>query len=291
MTVLALAQTCAKRLMLTSPSSFIGSTDNNMILLRAMLDQAIDEIRDLYPWPELQKEYTFTLATDTASYVLPSDYDRRLNDTSWNRTQARVLIGPVDAVIWQNYKSGLITTLPSQRFRVKGWTTNQFFIDPTPTSDLDGQTCVYEYISKTARRPKTWVASTSWSGIQYCSYNGNVYDRGATSAVSTGTTAPTHTSGAVSDGSITWTYLATEYTFAHDSDEVLLDNNTVIEGTVWRFKRERGLDYESLRQDAENQLEEAKTKLNGAPVVSMAPASASKDYIGEWSYPEGSFGV
>lgn len=290
MTILAIVQECSDRLQIPRPSAFVTSTDNNMLLLKAMLIAALKDLRDL-PWIELQKEYTFTLATDTASYPMPSDFNYLLMDTLWNRSQSWPLIGPLDAIVWQNYKSGLITSFPRQRYRVKGWATKQFFIDPTPSSSENGQTCVFEYISSTMIRPKTWVASTSWSGIQYCSYNGNIYDRGGTGAGTTGTNPPVHTSGSVTDGGITWTYLATSFeVFTHDSDEVILDNPMVIRETVWRFKRERGLDFEALKKESDDARDEALTAFQGASAIPIGRSRIPRG-IGLWSYPEGNFGI
>jgi len=153
-TTLVMAQQCSARLQLTNPSTFVASTDQNMILLKAMLDESAQEIRNEFPWPELVKIYTFTLATGTASYALPADYDRRLSETIWNRTQRFPLFGPIDGVQWEVLKSGLITSIPRQRFRLMGWTNTQVFIDPTPSSGENGQVCAYEYIIKTLWQPK-----------------------------------------------------------------------------------------------------------------------------------------
>jgi len=290
MTLLSIAQTVANRLQLPSPATVISNTDNNVILIRSMLEKALLDLKDIFPWPKLQREHTFTLATSTASYALPLDFDRFLNETMWNRDQNWPLIGPINAQEWQNWKSGIVTTLPRQRFRVKGWTDNQMFIDPTPSSDENGQTCVFEYISSTIVKPKVWVASTVWTGIQYCSYNGNIYTRGSTGVATTGTTAPTHSTGAVTDGLITWTFTnAIFQSFVHDTDDVILDETMVIDGTVWRFKEERGLDFEDLRQQAENKIDTMKTKLSGSGVVTINSGSVQTPMIGTWSYPEGSY--
>lgn len=293
MSVLSIARTCATRLQLVSPVTFIGSADNNMILLRAMIEEACQKITGEYQWAELQKEYTFTLATSTDSYALPADFDSVLNQTLWNRTQKWPLIGPMDPVQWQTYKSGLISTVPRQRFRVKGWTTNQFFIDPTPSSSEDGQTCVYEYMSRCAIRPMTWVASTSWLSNSYCSYNGNIYTRGGTGAATTGTTPPTWTTGSNTDGSITWTYITNTYvadTFQNDTDEVILDNRIIQDRAIWRFKEERGFDFESQKAEADAQLEITKTKVTGSNVISVIGSGAGyPPIIGINNYPQGNF--
>ncbi len=286
MTILAMAQTCAARLQLPVPSTFVASTENNIVLLRNLMLQTVLETRNEFPWAELQKEFVFTLNTSTNSYPLPDDFNRFQFETLWNRTQHWPLIGPLNAQQWQVYKSGLVATVPRQRFRVKGWGINQFFIDPTPTASEDDQTCVFEYISQTAIRPKTWTASTVWTGIQYCSYDGNIYVRANTGVATTGTTPPTWTSGSSSDGSITWTYTNTPYdSFIDDSDEIILDRTIIQDETVWRFKRERGLDYEDERVQCENQKDLAKSRLCGAGVLSLRWGTSLPMMIGPWSYP------
>ncbi|HPC91678.1 MAG TPA: hypothetical protein PLJ74_05435 [Myxococcota bacterium] len=294
-TILQIGQAVAARLQLPQPATLIGNTDANVLLILAMINQTVQDLARDFAWPELQKEYTFTLATDTASYVLPTDIDLFQSETFWNRTQHWPLIGPIDAVLWQQYKSGIIASLPRQRIRVKGWTDKQMFFDPTPSSSENGQICVYEYISKTTFAPKTWVASTSWLGNGACSYNGNIYTRVGTGAATTGTTAPTVTSGSESDGSITWTFTNVPYDSTtvnnNDTDQVILDSRMIEDGTTWRFKQERGLDFEGLKADAMQQLDMAKSRLLGASVVNVSRTGNYPAMIGLWSYPEGNYNI
>lgn len=295
MTILAIAVECCERLGLGTPAALVAATDNNLILLRAMMLDAVEDIRNQYEWEELQTEYTFTLATDTANYALPADFHRLLTETWWNRTQGAVLWGPTDAIDWQLYKSGLATTVAGQRFRIKGFADNQFYLDSTPTSGENGQTVAYEYISTRAIRPKTWVASTSWNGIQYCFYNGNYYDRGATTNVSTGTTAPTHTSGAVSDGSITWTFFTsalavTKYqTFVHDSDEIELDNKMIRDSAVWRYLERRGRAYQEKKTMNIEDIELAKSRRDPSAIIDYTGGIEGVSMIGMWNYPESGY--
>jgi hypothetical protein len=294
MSVLTIAQAAAKRLQINAPASIISATDGNVILLVQMLEKAAADLRDMHPWPELIREFTFTLATDTAYYNLPGDFNGNLSETLWNRTQHYPLIGPVDSVEWQNYKSGLITTLPRQRFkvRVKNY-TNSIFLDPTPTSSENGQTCALEYVSSYGLRPQTWRASTAWTGEQYCSYDGSIYNRGGTGVATTGTTPPTHVSGTtVSDGSISWTHSILPYeSIVSNSDEVAVDNQLVTDAIVWMFKRERGFAYEELRKEWMEAVDVHKGRIAGAGVMSINRSHKLPSMIGPWSYPEGSYGL
>ena len=289
MTVLALAQTIAKRLQVGSPSGLVASTDNNILLVLQMIERTAQELRNEFAWPELQKEWTFTLATSTASYALPGDINRVLFETLWNRTATWPLLGPLDAVEWQQYKSGLVANFPRNRFRIKGYADNQFFVDPTPSSDENGQTCVYEYVTRTVFRPKTWVTSTSFAAGSYSFYNGNIYK--TTAGGTTGATPPTHTTGTASDGTVSWIYQSTYFeTITADTDECLLDNQIIVDGAIWRFKQERGLDFESLRDQAMRQVALAKSRLQGASVLSMRMGNTGPLPIGLHSYPEQDFG-
>jgi len=282
-------EVCA-RIAEEAPSVVIASTNKTVQLVYTMIRKAVNEIADDYPWPELQKEYTFTLTDGAASYALPPDFDRHINATQWNRAQHWPLIGPLDPVLWQQYKSGLVTTLPRQRFRIKGWSDTQFFIDPTPDSSIAGQTIAMEYCSGTVYRPTVWVTSTAFAALSYCSYNGNIYQ--TTAGGTTGATPPTWTSGTSSDGAVSWTYISGAYDLpVLDTDEVILDRWMIIDGATWRFKQARNQDYEEEKRNAEEQIEIAKTKLSGAEVLTINRSQLGPVGIGPWSYPEGNFNI
>lgn len=101
------------------------------------------------PWTRLQSEYSFSLVAAQAAYAFPADYASFLDFTFWNRAQYWQFRGSLSPQQWQGYKSGLTSTYPRQRFRVK---QGQIFIDPTPTT---ADACVIEYLSK------YWVAVTA----------------------------------------------------------------------------------------------------------------------------------
>jgi hypothetical protein len=290
MTVLTAANTAQELLQITKTSSLIGLTDGNALLLRAMLDKAAREIRDYCTWPQLTKEYTFPLATGQAGYALPGDLNYVHFKSFWNRTQMFPLRGPLNSVDWQEYKSGIVASFPYQRFMVRGWSGNNFTIDPTPSSSDNGQICAFDYSTSYTMRPTTaWAASTSFLNIRYC-YNGlNIYDRGGTGAATSGTTPPTHTSGSVTDGLITWAYVSDYETALADSDVYLIDEKLIVDEAVWRFLRARDLDYGELKQESAQAIEHAKTNLSSADVLTYNAQRLGAPMIGTWSYPIGNF--
>lgn len=266
-TILQVIQDAAKRCGITNTvSSVIGNTNNNIAALLTFCEQAGKEMRDEFQWPELEKEFTFDLSSGVANYALPADFNAVIFESLWNRDRQWPLLGPLTPEQWQFRKSGVASSVVHTEFRVKGYQDNQFYVNPTPSAS--GDTLVFEYYTRTWIKPKTWVASTSWNGIQYCYYNGNIYDRGGTGAATTGTSAPVHSSGSVSDGSISWTYTLSPYeAFVHDSDQLILDDELIKQATVWRWKREKGFDYQELKAEYERGMAQQVAKLRGASKV------------------------
>lgn len=242
MSLLTIIQAAANEIGIDSPSSVIGNTDATVMQLLAFLKHEGLELRSMYAWPELTKEHTFTLATSTASYALPTDFDWQIARTHWDRTNKRELNGPLSPQEWQFRKSGLVTSSIVKNFRVKGSTDTQFSIDPTPTSDDNGATMAFEYQSTNWVRPKTWTTATVFAGMKYSWYNGNIYY--TTSGGTTGATPPTHTTGTSSDGGVSWTYQNIVYEEPqNDADEFLLEPKLIKLGTKWRFLQQKGLEY------------------------------------------------
>ena len=66
-------------------------------------------------------------------YAMPSDYQRIVNKTQYNKSNRWAVIGPKDAQEWQWLKSSYITTGPRMRFRIIG---NKFCVWPQPTENV-----------------------------------------------------------------------------------------------------------------------------------------------------------
>lgn len=197
------------------------------------------------------------------AYDLPHDFNQHINRTQWDRTKRWELEGPISPQEWQFRKSGIIASSVRRRYRVKGLETDKLFIDYPPAESDNGATLVFEYYSTNWVRPKTWVASTSFSAGSYCFYNGNYYT--TTSGGTSGSTPPTQTSGSASDGGISWTYYGDPYeNWLSDTDECNLPDEVLKLGIIWRFLMMKGLEYAKVEQQYERQLNIAATKLSGS---------------------------
>lgn len=91
---------------------------------------------------------TVTLTFAKQDYALPSDYDRMISDTNWDRTNHWRNIGPQSSQAWQTLQGGLISTGPRERFRIYG---NKLRIFPALTTVYNME---FEYVSN------FWVTAT-----------------------------------------------------------------------------------------------------------------------------------
>lgn len=253
------------------PTSVVGSTDRTTKQMLATLYKVGDEMRRNYLWPELIKEHTATLTTDTASYALPADFEKMIPETNWNRSEQFEMLGPLNAQEWQWRVSGIIAQGPRQRFRVKGYASAQYFISPTPGSGDAGKTFVFEYLSKMWFLPVTWTTGAVFTANSYTSYNGNVYS--TVTGGTTGATPPTHTSSSASDGGVTWVYTSTPYAaFTSDNDQFIFNDNLVELGLEYMFCEKKGLPYLDRRRRFFDAMKQRASDKKSARTLRMSGA-------------------
>lgn len=145
MSLLTVAQAVAEEVGLPSPGAVVGSSSKQVKQLLRLINRS-GRILAKKNWAVLQREHTFSTVASTASYAFPSDFERFLDQTAWDRTSYWSLRGPLSPKDWQVKKSALVAsaTLRSN-FRVKPDTrVNKFYLDPTPSSVVD---MVFEYAS------------------------------------------------------------------------------------------------------------------------------------------------
>lgn len=149
MTLLSVVQDASTRLGLPKPLLATETTDNRVLQLVNLANEAGRALRDRYAWQRLTKEKTFTtIAAETQTGAVPSDFHRIIDETVWNRTEDERVFGPLSPQEWQSQKSRGVVAIDNQ-FRIRG---NAWLMIPTPTA---GQTIAYEYVSK------LWVDTTA----------------------------------------------------------------------------------------------------------------------------------
>lgn len=77
----------------------------------------------------------------TQDYSLPTDFDRMVSDTNWDRTDNWRNLGPKSSQEWQWLQGGVISTGPRERFRIYQ-NALRFFTAPTTRLNM-----AFEYVS------------------------------------------------------------------------------------------------------------------------------------------------
>lgn len=156
MTLLSIVRDASDRLGLTRPSSVIASTDQNTLALLGLAQEEGKTLARRHTWQVLQAEHTFSTADGTASYALPSAFDRILIDTVFNRTRRRRMVGDLSPAQWQETQASLVTMV-NPAFRIRG---SLFLISPTPSAV---ETVAYEYISKNWCQSNISTGQAAWA--------------------------------------------------------------------------------------------------------------------------------
>lgn len=158
MTLLSIAQDILKETKSASvPASIIGSNEDAAKQVLEALDIAIIDVARSYDWQELQKEHTFNSVASTSTYSLPSDFDRIINNTFWNTTQQRTVIGPSTPQEWRILNNATVTgATVNDYFRIRD---DQVVIFPTPTA-VEG--FIFEYITNLIVDSSGGTGQTGW---------------------------------------------------------------------------------------------------------------------------------
>lgn len=146
-TLLELCQDVADDVTLSRPTSVALSTDDTARKLFASAKIAGKDLARSHVWDQLVKEHTFTTVANQTDYSLPSDYDRMVDDTLWDRSNLEEIRGAISPSQWQYMKSSVLAQSATiwKNFRVRSVSgTVQFSIFPTPTA---AENLVFEYVS------------------------------------------------------------------------------------------------------------------------------------------------
>ncbi len=105
---------------------------------------------------------TGTFTFGQSDYALPSDFQRVIDNTIWDRSRFWAMRGPQSPQQWQLYKSSVIGRASIQRrFRFREISGAQHFsIDPVPTDN--GSALVFEYVSNAWCKSSAGTKQTTW---------------------------------------------------------------------------------------------------------------------------------
>lgn len=144
-TLLTLVQDFCEAKAIASPSQVVTSVDAQVKQIKRLIQEGCEEATQDGAWQELQYEAAWTtLGTEsqgTIASIATNGFGWFVQDTFYDRTNKRELIGPRTPGDWQILKASVVAG-PFYSFRVRG---NEFLVNPAPTA---GWTWVFEYQSK-----------------------------------------------------------------------------------------------------------------------------------------------
>lgn len=142
MSLLTIIQAAADRLGVARPNAVMSSGEEIIRVMRTLATQEGRELASRATWQRLTKEQSFTsIASETQTNAIPSDFDRFITETCWNYTQQEPMIGPLEPQEWQALKASSVGPA-DWHYRIRG---NDFIVVPVPTA---GETIKFEYVSK-----------------------------------------------------------------------------------------------------------------------------------------------
>ena len=86
------------------PTSIIGKLQPAAVQILEILNRSIVNLARSYDWQELTKEHSFNAVASQNNYSLPTDFDRIVNNTFWNTTDTKPMIGTGSAQDWRILK-------------------------------------------------------------------------------------------------------------------------------------------------------------------------------------------
>lgn len=129
-------------------SAPFSSTDKNVVQLRSILNAAGKSLCREREWAHLRVQYTFSTTASVDSYTMPSDFERWVNQTQWNRSSRLPMGGPVTPQGWQMLKTLNMSAAVQMFFRTQG---SRLLVHPVPAGVY---TLALEYMSA------WWVQAT-----------------------------------------------------------------------------------------------------------------------------------
>lgn len=145
MTLLELVQRFCQRQGLPSPSVVMSSQDDQILQIKALLEELLDDLVVRHNWQNVTYESTFTsVAAESQgdlSTLAPIAYYKVLNETIYDRTRKLPIFGPRSARDWAAMQA-IPLTGPYYQYRVLG---NQLKVFPTMPA---GHTLSFEYVSR-----------------------------------------------------------------------------------------------------------------------------------------------
>ena len=165
MSVLTIIQNVCRRTGLPVPNTALGSTDNQIQQLVALLDEEGNDLAQRGSWQGLENECALTtVATEsqgTIDSIATNGFRYIINETIWDRTTMLPVAGAVTPKEWQGMKA-VLSNGPRYSYRFRG---NQMLVNPVPPA---GEAWYFEYITQ------NWLVSADGNNKAYATLDTDI---------------------------------------------------------------------------------------------------------------------
>lgn len=141
MSLLTICNAVCDEVALTRPATIVGNSSDDARTLLRLVNKVGNDLMLTVDWQILRKEQTFSaLAQEVQTSILPSDFNRFVPVTFYNRNTGQNIEGPIQSSEWQQIKAN--SDVAAQPYFIyRGGVVS---ILPTLTA---GHTLAFEYIS------------------------------------------------------------------------------------------------------------------------------------------------
>lgn len=259
MTILTSIQLICNEVGVSEPSTVINTNDVNVKRMLALTYRVGDEMKKMFQWAELTKQYDFALTGSTSDYALPADFGGFLFRTQWDVSNRWELLGPLTPAEWQLQQTGIVPPGPRRMYRVKGYTDAQFSILPEPAASDVGQILRYEYQTKVWFLPPIWNNDTTYVTGQYVTFEASVYIALASSTSEQPSVFPA-----------SWQLVTAPYErFFSNNDFFIIDPKSVELGVIAKWYRANGFAWEDKDAEWRNSCKVAFIEKKGLRQLSL----------------------
>lgn len=139
MSLLTIGQSVADEIGIAKPTSIANNAEYDKLL--RYINKAGIRLMKKVPWEGLRAERLIASVNGETQYgILPSDFDRIIPETFWDRTNAYLIPGPVSPTEWNSLKAA--STSGGRKMILRG---GNMLIFPLFSG---GQVLAFEYITK-----------------------------------------------------------------------------------------------------------------------------------------------
>lgn len=154
MTLLSIVNDAQDEVGVDRTATVAGNSDPLAQKFLRLINKVGTRLMKVAVWQDLRKEQTFTaIAGDVQTSILPSDFDRFVPETFWNRTDIELITGPISGTEWQSLKAN--SYAGTRKYILRG---SSVYIIPSMDG---GETLAFEYVSN------QWCQTSGGSGQTY----------------------------------------------------------------------------------------------------------------------------